>query len=149
MGQSRKPSGGSRGGRARGTPNRDKTALRSMTQEAVLHFTDMKRAEISAKYREEHGENIPPAHLDALQPLIEEYDPVVELSLVAADYSNKVEIRRQANADAAQFLRPKLKSIELVDDPRNQELMDEKNRLAARMVDILDAMAQAKREAGH
>lgn len=149
MGNSRKPSGGSRGGRAKGTPNKNKTELRVLTQEAVHEFTMMKRQEIAEAYRKQHNKTIPPLLLDSLQPEIQEYDPVVALSVIAADYSQKIEIRRQANADAAQFLRPKLKSIELVDDPRNQELQDQKNQLASRMVDILEAMAKAKKEQGH
>lgn len=161
MGNSRKPSGGSRGGRAKGTPNKDKTALRAMTQEAVHQFTEMKRTEIIQKYADGWrwsplgwvlpeepviGETISPALLDTLQPLVEEYDPVVELSLIAVNYENKPELRRQANADAAAFLRPKLKSIELIDDPRNQELQAQKNELAGKMVDILEAMSKAKSE---
>lgn len=161
----RGPSGGSRGGRARGVPNKDKTELRALTQEAVHHFTDLRRKEITERWAQGWrisplgwvlpeegdrvvGELIPPHILDSAQPLIEEYDPVVELSIMAADYRNEVSLRRQANADAAQYLRPKLKSIELLEDPESLELQQQKNDLAGRMVDILDAMAQAKRQRG-
>lgn len=142
----------------------DKVELRALTQEAVLHFTSMKRETIAERWRRgerlsangmwyvPEGENlvtgvdIPPAILDAIQPAIEEYDPVVELAIIATDYANEPNLRRQANANAAEFLRPKLKSIELIDDPRNQEILEEKNRLASSLVGILDAMARAKRE---
>lgn len=142
----RGPSGESRGGRAKGVPNRDKTELRAMTQEAVLEFTSLRRDHIARNYRIEHNKDITEEELDMMQPLIEEWDPVVSLALIGTDYRNKVEIRRQANADAAQYLRPKLKSIELLEDPESQALNEEKVALAGRLVDILVAMEAAKRK---
>lgn len=175
-GRSRPPSGASRGGRARGTPNKDKTELRAMTQEAVLEFTELRREQIRRLWRDEGwrigsvmgvaqlvpppspgspgwqaptiGDEISDEVLDQLQPLIDEYDPVVELSLIAVDNRNDVTTRRQAHAEAAQYLRPKLKSIEILEDPESIELQNKKAEMAERMVDILDAMAQARRGRG-
>lgn len=163
MGESRPASGGSRGGRARGTPNKDKTELRAKTQEAALRFTELKRMEIKSKWQEGWrlsplgwmlpdeqsrvlGEDIPPALLDSIQPLVEEYEPVVELAIIAVNYENDAKLRCQANAEAAQYLRPKLKSIELLEDPDSLAMQAEKQVLAEKLVSILEAMAAAKRE---
>lgn len=116
-----------------------------MTQDAVMEFTEMRRERIRQKYRDENAREISAEDLDEMQPQIDEWDPVVELALIGADYRHKVEIRRQANSDAAQYLRPKLKSIELLEDPESLELQEEKNQLAKRMVEILSALEQAKR----
>lgn len=122
-----------------------KTELRALVQESVLEFTSLRRDEISREYKKEHGKKISPALLDEKQPLITEYDPVVQLSLMGSDYSQKVELRRQANADAAQYLRPKLKSIEVLEDPASLALQEEKNKLAEKLFMLMNAAAEGKR----
>ena len=171
----RGPVGKSRGGRAKGVRNKDKTELRVLCQEAVHEFTSLRRAEIAQQYRDgwrvwqgvwtspqrvvevikdsvntlhdDLGEDIPPVLLDSLQPEMAEFDPVVEMSVMASNYGNAVELRLQANANAAQYLRPKLKTVEMLDDPRNLAMMEEKNDLAAKMVGLLKVMADSKRDA--
>lgn len=145
MAESRPPSGGSRGGRARGTANKDKAELRMMVQDAVEEWSHLRRDQIRARFIEENGREPTEQEIDELQPYFAEWDPVVNLAIIAADHRNKVEIRRQASADAAQYLRPKLKSIELLEDPESLELQREKSELASKMVSILVAMEEAKR----
>lgn len=116
-----------------------KITLRASVQEAVHHFTDLKRHEIKAK-----EPSITPEELDRLQPQIEEYDPVVQLAIMASDYSRDPSLRRQANSDAAQYLRPKLKSIEMLSDPRLLDSQKERDALASRLVDVMEIMATAK-----
>ena len=127
-----------------------------------MRHTDLLRERLQRKWREGWrvsavgtlvlpdnptlGEEIPPDTLDELQPRIEEWDPVVELSLISCDYSIDVNLRRQANSDAAQYLRPKLKSIELLEDPASIEAQEQRNALAHRLVGLLNSVARAKQE---
>lgn len=122
-----------------------KSSLRAMTQERVHHFTHLKREEIRKNFFLEHGYEIDESELDRLQPLIEEYDPVVELSLIASDYALEPSIRRQANSDAAQYLRPKLSAVKIMDDPEAVEVENQKMRLANRLVEVMETMAAAKK----
>lgn len=116
-----------------------------MVQDAVEEWSHLRRDHIRAQYLEEHSTEPTEQQIDELQPYYSEWDPVVNLSVIAADHRNKVEIRRQASADAAQYLRPKLKSIELLEDPESLELQREKSTLSERLVTILVAMEEAKR----
>lgn len=125
---------------------RDRIGLRAMCQESVHHFTILRRMEIAADYKAEKGHDIPEALLDRLQPLIEEYDPVVELAIMGADYRNDPVLRRQANADAAQYLRPKLSAVATLEDPERLAAQAERNKLASRLVTLVQAFEIAKRE---
>ena len=113
--------------------------LRALVQDAVFKYTTLQREELRRK-----NPGLSDEELDMLQPVVEEYDPVVELSLIAADRRHDPSLRRQANADAAQYLRPKLKSVEMMTDPRLLEQNSQKMQLADKMLDILEAMAAAK-----
>lgn len=115
--------------------------LRALCQESVHQFTDLKRKRIV-----EQNPNISEDDLDALQPSIQEYDPVVQLAIMGADHSLKPEVRKAANADAAQYLRPKLKSIEMLEDPRLLESESQKAELAKKLVGAMELMAKAKSE---
>jgi len=77
------------------------------------------------------------ARAEELQPIIEEYDPVAQLAMMAADNSNKPDLRRQAHSDASQYLRPKLKTIEHIDDPLTREAEKERFSLAERLGQLL------------
>ncbi len=158
-------------GRVKGSKNKHETQnkkeLRALTQESVFHYIYLRRKEIkrmwyegwrwdgeksilympydSAKVR---GERVPPDLLDMIQPRMEEFDPVVELSIMASDYRNGVAVRRQASADAAQYLRPKLKNIELSGDGDLNELESQRVLLQERMFDLLKSMAQEKKLLG-
>lgn len=149
--------GGSRGsvisGDARPRPtarSRDKAELRAVIQESVLHHTAMLRERILPVIRRENPGATDAeiaALLDDAQPLYEEYDPVVQLAMMASDHRYSPDLRRQAAAESAQYVRPKLKSIELTVDPSGAE-EQEKRDLAARLRGLLDAGAQAKRDSG-
>lgn len=127
---------------------RDRVGLRAMAQDSVHHFTMLRRDEISAQFFAEHGYRIDPADLDRLQPLVEEFDPVVELSIIAIDRRNDVSIRRQALSDAAQYLRPKLSAVAMLDDPENLASASEKYELAKKLVGLMGAVASAKKTVG-
>lgn len=133
----------------RGQPGlRSKIALRANVQDTVHHFTSLKRDDIRRRYFEEHGCEIDERELDRIQPLIEEYDPVVELAIIASDYSNEVTLRRQANADAAPYLRPKLSAVAMIDSPETIEHEEQKQRLASNLLGLLEAASRAKKASG-
>lgn len=135
---------------------RQKDELRAKIQETTHRYTALLRQELQRKWREgwrvganglvpppdtgaRLGEEIPPGLLDALQPAIEEYDPVVELALIAVDYGNEPNLRRLANTDAAPYLRAKMASI------RDPDLEDDENGDAtlAQKGDVLDRLLSA------
>lgn len=128
-----------------GIPNKDKVELRALCQDTVMEYTDLLRDRLQDQARAD-GRELSRADLDASQPQYDEWDPVVSLALIAVDHRNSPELRRQANSDAAQYLRPKLSAIKITEDAESIALQAEKNKLAGRMVDILDAMEQARRE---
>lgn len=108
----------------------------------------LRRDEISAQFFAEHGHRISDDDLDRLQPLVEEFDPVVELSIIAIDRRNDVTIRRQALSDAAQYLRPKLSAVAMLDDPETLASASQKHELALRLVGLMGAVASAKKTVG-
>ena len=129
---------------------RDKIELRTQMQESVHRYTTMLRERLLPVLRREHpdwSEQQIAELLDARQPLYQEYDPVILLGLMSADHSNSPELRRQAAAEAAQYTRPKLKSVEMTVDPGGAR-EEERRALAGRLVGLLDAAAEAKRESG-
>lgn len=138
-------------GRPKGSPNKDKTELRAMVQERVAEFTARRRVEMRDELAEKHpewGSDRIQAYIDKHQPQEDEYDPVVYLATMGVDSRLKPELRRQASAEAAQYLRPKLKSIEILDDEEGKELLAEKNLLAGKLVEMLGIVSAAKRDAG-
>ena len=136
----------------RPTPNekarRDRIGLRAMAQDSVHHFTMLRRQEIASNYYRQNGTPISDEELDRLQPLVEEFDPVVELSIIAIDRRNDVSIRRQALSDAAQYLRPKLSAVAMLDDPETLAAQSQKQELARRLVTLMGAVASAKKTVG-
>ena len=127
---------------------RDRVGLRAMAQDSVHHFTMLRRQEIAAEYYREKKLPIPDDLLDRLQPLVEEFDPVVELSIIAIDRRNDVTIRRQALSDAAQYLRPKLSAVAMLDDPETLASASQKHELALKLVSLMGAVASAKKTVG-
>lgn len=127
---------------------RDRVGLRAMAQDSVHHFTMLRRDEISAQFFAENGYQIDPTDLDRLQPLVEEFDPVVELSIIAIDRRNDVSIRRQALSDAAQYLRPKLSAVAMLEDPESLASASEKYELAKKLVGLMGVVASAKKTVG-
>lgn len=125
-----------KGGRAPGTPNRDKAELRALLQERVHEFTELRRAQ-------DERDGVPPA---SLQEIVEDYDPVVALALTAVDRRVSLENRIRCNSEVAQYVRPKLKSVEVTADPEALETLEERRRLSERLVGLLEAAAAAKKQ---
>lgn len=132
--ESAQPKG--RSGRVAGVPNRDKAELRALLQEKVHEFTELRRgADLAA--------GVPP---DQAQQIIEDYDPVVALAIVAVDQRSTLDQRIRCNSEVAQYVRPKLKSIEMGLDADSAELVAQKAALSAKLVDFLDQVASDRRE---
>lgn len=123
---------------------RDRTGLRAQCQESVHHFTLLRRREIREQFVQELGREPTEQELDAVQPLNEEFDPVVELALIAVDRRNEVGIRRQALSDAAQYLRPKLSAVAHLEDPNNLVRESQNQELALRLVQAMEVVARSK-----
>lgn len=141
---------------------REKEALRAKVQEHTHRYTALIRADIQRRWREGwrignlgwflpgpseiiKGEEIDPQYLEVLQPAIEEYDPVVELALIAVDYRNEPNLRRLANSDAAPYLRPKFSPIREDDaDAPGDEAPNTKLALLQRLVGVVDLITTNK-----
>lgn len=123
-------------GRPAGVPNRDKAELRALLQERVHEFTELRR-------KEDLDAGLPP---DEAQHIEEEYDPVVAMALVAVDRRSKLQDRIKCNAEVAQYVRPKLKSIEVTADPEAMETLEQRRALSERLVGLLEVAAAAKKE---
>ena len=123
-----------RGGRKKGTPNKDKKELHDSVVNAVREFTELRR-------QKDLANNISP---EDAQPIIEDYCPVVQLALAGADYRNKAELRLQANANAAKFLRPTLKAIEHTSDPEENDSRRELSSVLSQL--IIDRSKPSKKK---
>lgn len=124
---------------------RDRIGLRAKVQETVHHFTLLRRQEIYAQFQLKEGRPPTAEELDSLQPLMEEFDPVVELAIMGSDYRNEAALRRQALSDAAQYLRPKLSAVAMLDDPETLSAQAQKQELAKKLVGFMEILTQAKR----
>ena len=124
-------------GRAQGVPNRDKAELRALLQERVREFTEMRRAaDLAAGVPE-----------DQAQQIIEDYDPVVQMGMIAVDRREKRDLQLRAASEVAQYVRPKLKSVEVTTDPEALETLQERQALSSRLVALLEAAAEGKQAA--
>jgi hypothetical protein len=113
-----------RGGRQKGTPNKNKKELTDRVRRTVQEFTEMRRkADLEAGLSEEEA-----------QPIETDYCAVSQLAMAGIDKRNPAALRRQANADAAQYLTPKLKSVEKVTDPEENE---SRRELAAALTELI------------
>jgi hypothetical protein len=126
-----------KGGRPAGVPNRDKAELRALLQEKVHEFTELRAAE-------DERDGLPP---EQRQQIVEDYDPVVALALVAVDRKSTIELRVKCNAEVAQYVRPKLKSVEVTADPEALETLEERRMLSEKLVGLLETAALAKKDA--
>lgn len=132
----------------RPSARREKAELRGAMQDEVRRYTHMLRERLLPTIVADHPDwtaDQVEAELDFLQPLYDEFDPVIQLALVGANHSNSTEVRLRALSESAQYVRPKLKSIELGtrdDDPEEQAARRE---LMARMRGLLDVAQDSKR----
>lgn len=137
--------------RRAGQGRRDKAELRALVQEAVHEYSFLKNRTVRNQLLRTRP-NISDEELEAAaaerQPVIEEYDPVVEMALVSVDHTQPTQLRMYAASQAAQYMRPKLKSVEVLADPDQIEADRKKADLAAQLVGLLNIAAQAKRDDG-
>lgn len=124
-------------GRVAGTPNRDKAELRALIQERVHEFTELRRNADLASGMEP----------DEAQSIVENYDPVVQLSMFAVDRRSSRDQQMTAASQVAQYVRPKLKAVELTADPEALETLEQRRVLTDRLVGLLEAAAAAKKQA--
>lgn len=118
------------------TPRRqsDRHDMRAQVQDAVHEYT-------LSRYHEDLADGVPE---EECQRVIEEYNPVVELALVAVDRRTDTKTKLWANAEIAQYIMPKLKAVEVTEDPEAMRLQEERNRIAQDFMSMLDGMAREK-----
>ena len=134
------------GGRQPGVPNRDKAELRALIQDRVHEFTIQRRkAEIAELMA--GGMSEEEANEAAVQDVIEDYDPVAQMAIIAVDMRNKQDVRVKCHDSVAQYVRPKLKSVEVTTDPEALETLAQREALSSRLVGLLEAAASAKQAA--
>lgn len=116
-----------------------------MLQERVHEFTELRREQDLAELAKQ---GIPPEEAiltGKIQEVVEDYDPVVALAIVAVDRRSTLDQRIKCNAEVAQYVRPKLKSVEMQVDPEALETLEERRELSFKLVSLLEAAASAKK----
>ena len=133
-----------RPGRAPGQPNMDKIELRALIQERVQEFTQLRQ--------EEDIRRLPPdmpleeaMAAGMIQQVEEEYDPVVALALVAVDRRSSLDQQIRCHAEVAQYVRAKLKSIEVKADASTIEELEQRREKTDKLMAMLDQMAKDKK----
>lgn len=76
--------------------------------------------------------------VDLIQPAMDEFDPVVQMAMVGADYEQPIEIRLRALEGCAPYMRPKLKQVEHLEDPAALAAEENKRKLSERLVQLLE-----------
>lgn len=134
-----------KGGRPVGIPNRDKAELRALLQEKIHEFTELRHNQDLADLPPDMSpdEAIARGHVQAI---VEDYDPVVAMAIVSVDRRSSIELRVKCNAEVAQYVRPKLKSVEVTGDPEAIETLEQRRRLSEELVGLLNAAASAKKD---
>ena len=122
---------------------RDRVSLRAMCQEAVHEFTILRRRQATDDFVEKHERPPTEDELDRIQPLMEEFDPVVELAILSADHRNEPALRAQAANAAAQYLRPKLSAVTMMEDPETLAAAASKRELAVKLLGVMNMVAMA------
>lgn len=115
--------------------HRETADLRAMLAEVVLDYTTLKR-------RDDIARGVDPRKA---QEIIEEYDPVVMMAIIGARSDVAVALSLSANSEVAQYIRPKLKSVEVISDPEKARDAEARNQKAAQFLNMIDEMANAKR----
>ena len=129
MADGRKNNGAKKGedrgaGRKKGSFNKDKKALRDKAAAAVLEFTTLRR-------KQDLANGISP---DEAQPIYEDYCPVTQLMVLGSDIREKSTTRLAANSQAAQYITPKLKAIEVTNDPDENDSRRELSAVLQQMI---------------
>lgn len=113
----------------------DALDLRARCAAAVHEFTTLKRAEQIRK-------GVP---VDKALDVTEEYDPVVEMALIAGDKSNTQELRLMANAQVARYLRPPMKAQEAPNDVAAAATEGRKREISQSLFAALNDIAKKRR----
>lgn len=76
---------------------------------------------------------------------MDDYDPVVALALVAVDRRTTLDQRIRCNSEVAQYVRPKLKSVEMSLEPDTAETLAQREQLSSQLIGILTSSASARK----
>lgn len=128
-----------------GRPSRDLAELRAKMQDTVREFTLLQRAKMRVQLLAENptaSEDALTAQLDDMCPVEDDFDPVVALAIIGVDRRNSAEVRARALSASAEFVRPKLKSVEVVSEAATPEEELERRALFARLVGALETGAR-------
>lgn len=113
--------------------HRDTTDLRALLAETVREYTTLlRRDQIARGVKPEHAVEI-----------VDNYDPVVEMALLAV--RAKDDIALAANAQVAKYVRPQLKSVEMISDQGTLEQAARKQAKAADLFQQLTDVARQRR----
>lgn len=116
--------------------HRETADLRALLAETVLEYTTLKR-------RDDISRGVDPRKA---QEIVEEYDPIVMMAVIGVRSDVAVQISLSANAEVAQYIRPKLKSVEVISDPEKAEDAKKRSEKAAALLAMIDQMALGRRQ---
>ncbi len=123
-------------GTVRGRRAKDTTTLRALLADAVLEYTTLKR-----RHQIAHG-----VHPDEAVQIVEEYDPVVAMALLGVTVRDP-SLALMAHANVAKFVRPALKSVEMISDNERESDLATRNAKAAELMQAIDDLARQRRAA--
>lgn len=112
---------------------RDTTNLRALMADTVLEYTTLLRRDQIARG----------VHPDDCVEIVEEYDPVVAMALIAVRAND--ELALQAHAQVAKYVRPQLKSVEMISDVKSTEEAAQRSARAAALFETLGDVARNRR----
>lgn len=115
---------------------RDTSNLRALLANTVLEYTTLKR-------RHQISQGVHPE--DAVE-IVEDYDPVVAMALLAST-TNNADLAMTGHANVAKFVRPTLKSVEVISDRDKEADIATRNAKAAELLSAIDDMARERRQA--
>lgn len=114
--------------------HRETADLRAALADVVLEYTTLKR-------RDQIAHGVAPE--DAI-PIVDDYDPVIAMALIGVKTRNK-ELALSAHSKVAEYVRPKLKSVEVIADAAKSQDLAARNAKAATLLDAIDEVARARR----
>lgn len=117
------------------TRHRETADLRAVIAETVLQFTTLLRRDQIARG----------VHPDRAQEIVEEYDPVVAMALIGVRSDVDVATQLTAHSNVSKFVRPTLKSVEVLSDVDKLTDAQRRNDAARDILGILDSMAIRRR----
>lgn len=115
---------------------RDTANLRALLADTVLDYTTLKRRDQIA-----HG-----VHPDEAVQIVEEYDPVVAMALLGVTVRDP-SLQLMAHANVAKFVRPTLKSVEVISDAEKEQDVASRSQRAAELFAAIDDVQRSRRAA--